>query len=134
MSQLILFVLADSSCLPSEKSKHYKIKKNLAHSRIRTHDLSSRTCSSYECFILRAVWIFNKLLGLGYVKERLKSYLRTFYVQYGDLTKQYEVPLSWMLQGILDDDHIQWHPPLIRHYTNFYRYWSGPYYRIQLFT
>ena len=48
----------------------------------------------------------NKLLGQGYVKERLKSSLRKFYGRYGDLTKQYEVPLSWMLHDILDDDHI----------------------------
>ena len=25
-----------------------------------------------------------------------------------------------MLHVILDDDHIQWHPPLIGHYTNFW--------------
>ena len=62
----------------------------------------------------------NKLLGQGYVKERLKSSLRKFYGRYGDLTKQYEVPLSRMLYDILDDDHIQWHPPLIRYYTNFW--------------
>ena len=31
-----------------------------------------------------------------------------------------EVPLSRMLYDILDDDHIQWHPPLIGHYTNFW--------------
>ena len=37
-----------------------------------------------------------------------------------DLSKQYEVPLSRMLHYILDDDHIQWHPTLIRHYTNFW--------------
>ena len=37
-----------------------------------------------------------------------------------DLAKQYEVPLSRMLHDILDDDHIQWHPPLIGHYTNFW--------------
>ena len=61
----------------------------------------------------------NKLLGQGYVKERLKSSLRKFYGRYGDLTKQYEVPLSRMLHNILDDDHIQWHPTLIGHYTNF---------------
>ena len=29
------------------------------------------------------------------------------------------MPLSRMLRDILDDDHVQWHPPLIRHYTNF---------------
>ena len=61
----------------------------------------------------------NKLLGHGYVKERLKSSLRKFYGWYGDLTKQYEVPLSRMLHDILNDNRIQWHPPLIGHYTNF---------------
>ena len=66
----------------------------------------ARACSSYECFILRAMRLSNKLLGQGYVKERLKSSLRKFYGRYGDLTKQYEVPLSRMLHDILDDDHI----------------------------
>ena len=74
---------------------------------------------SYECFILRTVRLFNKLLGQGYVKERLRSSLGKFYGWYGDLIKQYEVPLSRMLHHTLDDDHLQWHPPLIRHYTNF---------------
>ena len=73
-----------------------------------------------QCFILRAVRLSNKLPGQGYVKERLKSSLRKFYGRYGDLTKQYKVPLSRMLHDILDDDHIQWHPPLIGHYTNFW--------------
>ena len=67
----------------------------------------ARACSSYECFILRAMRLSNKFLGQGYVKERLKSSLRKFYGRYGDLTKQYEVPLSRMLHDILDDDHIQ---------------------------
>ena len=80
----------------------------------------ARACSSYECFILRAMRLSKKLLGQGYVKERLKSSLRKFYCRYADLTKQYEVPLSRMLHDILDDDHIQWHPPLIGHYTNFW--------------
>ena len=62
----------------------------------------------------------NKLLGQGYVKERLKSSLRKFYDRYGDLTKQYEVPLSRMLYDILDDDNIQWHPPLRAHSTKFW--------------
>ena len=80
----------------------------------------ARACSSCGCFILRAMRLSNKLLGQGYVKERLKSSLGRFYGRYGDLTKQYEVPLSRMLRDILDDDHIQWHPPLIGHYTNFW--------------
>ena len=80
----------------------------------------ARACSSYECFILRAMRLSNKLLGQGYVKERLKSSLRKFYGRDGDLTKQYEAPLSRMLHDILDDDHIQWHPPFIGHCTNFW--------------
>ena len=35
----------------------------------------ARTGFSYECFILRAVRLANKLLGRGYVKESLKSSL-----------------------------------------------------------
>ena len=80
----------------------------------------ARACSSYECFILQAVRLSNMLLGQVYVKERLKSSLRKFYGRYGDLTKQYEVSFSRMVHGILEDGHIQWHPPLMRHYTNFW--------------
>ena len=87
----------------------------------------ARASSSYECFILRAVRLSNKLLGQGYVKERLWSSLRKFFGRYGDLIQQYEVPLSRMLYDILDDDHLQWHPPLIRYYTIFWPfYWSWP--------
>ena len=95
----------------------------------------ARACSFYECFILRAVRLANKLLGQGYVKERLKSSLRKFYGRYGDLIKQYGVPLSQKLRDNLEDDQIQWHPPLIRHYTNIWPcYWSKPYYRVWRFT
>ena len=95
----------------------------------------ARASSSYECFILRAMRLSNKLLGQGYVKERLRSSLRKFYGRYGDLIKQYEVPLSRMLHNIMDDDRLQWHRPLIRHYTYFWPYyWSWPYHRIWLFT
>ena len=53
--------------------------------------LYARACSSNECFILRAVWISNKLPGQIYAKERLESSLM-FYGRYGDPTKQYEAP------------------------------------------
>ena len=90
---------------------------------------------SYECFIPRTMRLSNKFLMQGYVKKRLRSSVRQFYGRYGDLIKQYEVPLSRMLHDILDDDHIQWHPPLIRHYINFWSCnWSRAYYRIWLFT
>ena len=66
----------------------------------------ARASSFYECFILRAVRLSNKLLGQGNVKECLRLSLRKFYGRYGDLIKEYEVPLSRMLHGILDDDHL----------------------------
>ena len=64
----------------------------------------ARACSSYECFILRAMRISNKLLRQKYVKERLRSSLRRFYGRYEDFIKQYEAPLSWLLYDILDND------------------------------
>ena len=97
----------------------------------------ARACSSYECFILRAARLSSKLLGQGYVMERLKSSLRKFYGRYGDLIKHFAVSLSQMLHDILGHDHIQWHPQLIRYYTSlrpyyqtwlYYRFW--PYYQI----
>ena len=79
----------------------------------------ARACSSYECFILRVTRLSSKLLRQGYVMERLKSSLRKFYGRYCDLIKHYEVSLSQMLHDILGHDHIQWHPQLIRHNTNW---------------
>ena len=64
----------------------------------------ARTSSSYEYFILRALRLSNKVLGQGYVTKRLTSSLRKLYGWYGDLIKQYEVPISRMLHDILDDD------------------------------
>ena len=53
----------------------------------------ARACSSYGCFILRTTRHYNKFLELGYVKESLESSLKKYYALYGDLIKQYEVPL-----------------------------------------
>ena len=54
----------------------------------------ARACSSYECFILRAARLSSKHLGQGYVMERLKSSLRTFYGRYGGLIKTlWSIPL-----------------------------------------
>ena len=75
-------------------------------------------CSSYECFVLRVVRFSNELLRQGYIKERFKSSLRKFYCRDVDLTKQYDVPFSNATWNSVDN-HIQWHIPLIRHYTNF---------------
>ena len=54
-----------------------------------------------------AAQISSKLLGQEYVMERLKLPLMTFYGEYGDLIKHYEVSLSQMLHDILGYDHIQ---------------------------
>ena len=68
----------------------------------------ARACSWYECFILKATRLSNKLLEQGYVKKRLKSSLKKFYCRYGYLIKQHEVPLSRMLNDILQPDQTQW--------------------------
>ena len=52
----------------------------------------ARACSSYECFILRAVRLSSKLLGQGYVMQRLESSLRKFYGRYGDLSNIMQSP------------------------------------------
>ena len=71
----------------------------------------ARASSSYECFILRAMRLSDKLLGKGYVKERLKSSLKKFYGRYGYLIKQHEVPSPecyttfWMMTIYSDTHH-----------------------------
>ena len=72
----------------------------------------ARACSSYECFILRAARLSSKLLGQGYVMQRLKSSLRKFYGRYGDLIKHYEVSLSQLYMTFWDmtiyNDTLNW--------------------------
>ena len=43
----------------------------------------ARACSSYECFILRAVRLSSKLLGQGYVMERWNRPSESFMVDMG---------------------------------------------------
>ena len=90
----------------------------------------ARACSSYECFIMRAWRLSNKLLQPGYIVERLKSSFRQFYGRYGDLIQQYEVSLSRMLSDILTLDQ-HWllnrsdFPPIL---LPWYRVWPSPNY------
>ena len=67
----------------------------------------AKACSSYEYFIIRVARLSSKLLGQGYVMERLKSFFRKFYGRYWDLIKHYEISLSQILHDILGHDHIQ---------------------------
>ena len=71
----------------------------------------ARACSSYDVFIPREARLSSKLLAQGYVRERLKLSIRKFYGRCKD-------SLSQMRHDILGHGHIQWHPKLIRHYTN----------------
>ena len=48
-----------------------------------------------------ATRLSNILLEQGYVKEHLKSFSRKFYRRNNDHIKQYEVPLSRLLNDIL---------------------------------
>ena len=88
----------------------------------------ARSCSSYECFILRARRLASKLLKQGYIAERLKSTFSKFYCRYGDLIQQYEESLSRMLNDILILDQ-QWlnnqsdFPPIA---WPSYRAWPSP--------
>ena len=71
----------------------------------------ARACSSYECFILRAMRLSNKLLGQGYAKERLKSSLRKFYGRTGILPNNMRSPSPecyttfWMMTTYSDTLH-----------------------------
>ena len=65
----------------------------------------TKVLNSIKLYLMFIIFIINKLLEQGYVKERLKSSLRKFYDRYGDL--QYEVSLTHMLNDILWPDQIQ---------------------------
>ena len=58
-------------------------------------------------FILRETRLSNKLLKQGYIEERLKSSLKKFYGRYGDLIKQYKVPLSRMLNSVARPNNVR---------------------------
>ena len=119
---LLLSIGRDSQLRTSLYDKHDDFNFNITNCPFLSSNISSspaygvfisqliryaRACSSYECFILRARRLSSKLLGQGYLRERLKSSLRKFYGRYRDLIKHYEVPLSKMLHDILGHGHQQ---------------------------
>ena len=63
------------------------------------------------CIFEVTVRLSNKLLGQGYIKERLRSSLRKLYGRYGDLLQQYEAPSPecytafWMMTRYNDTLH-----------------------------
>ena len=67
-----------------------------------------------SCWVCRGnVW--NRLSGISMFDMETSSNMMKF--------------PSLMLHGILWHDHIQWHPPLLRHFTK-----SSPYYRTRIYT
>ena len=62
----------------------------------------ARASRKYSDFVLRARRLSDKLLSQGYVCDRLTSSLRKFYGRYGELVIHYDVPLSRMVNDILD--------------------------------
>ena len=70
-----------------------------------------------------------KLLGQGYVQERLKSSLEVLCLIWGSHQTLKSPPLR-MLHDILWHDHIQWQTAVIRHFTKLWPcYRTGPYHR-----
>ena len=59
---------------------------------ISQHIRYAWACSIYECFILMAVFLSNKLLGKGYVKTRIKSSLRSSLVNAGIISNNVRSP------------------------------------------
>ena len=47
------------------------------------------------------------ILEQGYIEERLKSSLKKFYGRYGDLIKQYKVPLLRMLNSVARPNNVR---------------------------
>ena len=91
-----------------------------------------RTESDFFPFFLlfwRVTRLSNKLLEQGYVSERLKTSFRKFYCRYGDLSKQYEVPLSRILNHILK---ITLYTMTTLQRSDFIKLW--PFYRTWPFT
>ena len=89
-----------------------------------------RACSSYECFMLRIVRFSNKLLGQGYVKERLKSSLRKFYGScqtiWGPALPNVTRHSEWWSYTVTPSFDQKLHQFLTL-------YWFGPYYWVWIF-
>ena len=88
------------------------------------HVLAS--CSfSNKCYIVSLIkkLLFYDILFVTSFSDFTFFFNILFTRQYWSVQGSYQIiwgPLSRMSHDILDVDHIQWHPPLIGHYTNFW--------------
>ena len=81
----------------------------------------ARACFSYECFILRATRLSNKLLEQGYVKERLKSSFKKFFlVDTGILSNNTKFLSHECLLTFCSLTKFNDSPPPMRLYTNLW--------------
>ena len=88
----------------------------------------ARACSSYECLILRETRLSCKLLGQGTFEIVTQEVLWLIQCNMRISSIIMKPPLFQILHAILGHDHIQWHPPLIRHFTKLWPlYRTGPY-------
>ena len=78
----------------------------------------ARACSVYECFVLRATRLSNKLLEQGYVKERLKSSLKKFLVDTGILSNNTKLLSHECLMAFCSLTKYNENPPPIILYSN----------------
>jgi len=60
----------------------------------------SRTCNSYQDFLLRFVLLTRKLLSQGFIETRLRSTLKQFVGRYHHLTLPYRVSVTTMANDI----------------------------------
>ena len=77
-------------------------------------------CSAYECFVLRALRLSNKLLLLCQWTFEIVFKFGKSIVNTGIFSNNMWSPPSGLLHVILEDNRMQWHPPVIRHYINLW--------------
>ena len=64
----------------------------------------ARVCSRYNDFLYRGSILTSNLLKQGYAVEKLKTAFRKFYGRHSDLVGKYNISVSHMLQGLLDNN------------------------------
>ena len=114
LSRLLYFDLVP--CILSIGNQGYFTCRTYSQSGYRTFSLSSDLLP----LIVRREWDLNPYPVI--------TSPMTYQLHHGEVVlwmllkymASYQQVLMCMLHDILDDDHIQWHPPLIGHYTNFW--------------
>ena len=84
--------------------------------------LSTWMCTCWSRGTVNFALVFTTSVT-NYLSQTFLSWVA---ISYGDLNNQYQFPLSRISNDSLEDNNMQWHPSLIRHYTNLWPcYWTG---------